>query len=276
MIDLHVHILPGIDDGARSLQDSLDMARLAVSDGINSMVATPHVIKGSYNNKKENIIQAVDNLNQEFLKHGINLLVYPGAEYMLDPDLPRLLEEGQLLTINDGGRYLLIEFPMMGVPPYATQTLYEIKLLGVTPIIAHPERNTAFIQEPELLEPFLEMGSLSQVTSGSLTGLFGRKIKGLGWHYVSRGMCHLISTDAHSSGKRGPFLSEVYGAVVQSFGQELGDLLVSDNPNRIIEGKDVPLPHQDNFPVKSKGMSLFAKISRKINKTKGLSGKMWK
>ncbi len=238
MIDLHVHILPGIDDGPTDLEESLAMARAAVSDGITALVATPHVISETYNNTKEKILKEVSFFNNKLTEENINLKVYPGAEYMLDPGLPKMLEEGQVMTINDAGKYILVELPMFVVPSYARQVLYELRLNGVTPILAHPERYPAFIQKPDLLQPFLEMGVLSQVTSGSLTGYFGYEAKKLGWHYLKRGMCHLICTDAHSPAKGSFSLSQTSEAIITTVGSENKEILTLSNPSRIIDGKE--------------------------------------
>ncbi|NTW06195.1 MAG: phosphotransferase, partial [Peptococcaceae bacterium] len=238
MIDLHVHILPGLDDGPAELAESLAMARMALADGVSSLVATPHFIKGAFNNTKDDILRATEHFRQQLDKEGIALEIYSGAEYMLDPELPAMLEDGRALTINNGGRYLLIEFPMLGIPGYARQILYELQLQGVTPIIAHPERNSSLIKEPRLLESFLDLGVLSQVTSGSLAGLFGPKVKELGWYYLRQGMCHLISSDAHSTGKRASSLGLVAEAVSLELGQEIRELLISQNPGWIIQGED--------------------------------------
>ncbi|MCL5934896.1 MAG: hypothetical protein M1543_00070, partial [Firmicutes bacterium] len=207
MIDLHSHILPAMDDGPADMENSLDMARAASADGTESLVAVPHFIKGAYENEREDILRAVNELNGELERSGVIINVHPGAEYMLDPDLPRWIKDGRALTINDGGKYILVEFPAAGIPPNSERTLYEIAMQGVIPIIAHPERNADLINLPDLLFPFLERGAVSQVTAGSLTGLFGRQAWQVGWYYLKKGMCHVIGSDAHSAAQRVQSLS---------------------------------------------------------------------
>ena len=237
MIDLHAHILPALDDGPGDLDEALAMASIASADGIKALAATPHVLPGAYDNSKDNILKAVQEMNQHIKRQGIPLDIYPGAEYMLDPFLPGMIKEGEALTLNDGGKYILVEFPSHGIPSYAGQTLYEIALLGVTPIIAHPERNGDFLRDPDKLEFFLEKGALAQLTSGSLTGLFGRKVQNLAMYCIEMGYCHFIGSDAHSAEHRVPVLSGAARIVEESFGDALGGLLVSGNPARILAGQ---------------------------------------
>lgn len=252
MIDLHIHILPSLDDGARDMEEALAMARCASADGIKTMAATPHVLPGAYDNGKAKILQAVNELNSRLKSMEIPMDILPGAEYMLDPGLPGWIKSGEALTLNDGGKYLLVEFPSAGIPPFAQRTLYEIALLGVIPIIAHPERNGDFMRNPDKLLPFLERGALTQVTSGSLTGIFGRKVQNTAMYCIERGYCHFIASDAHSTGHRSPVLSGAAGVVADSFGAELGDLLVMDNPARILAGQHVPNPMK-NQAIRKRG-----------------------
>lgn len=242
MIDLHAHVLPAMDDGPSGVEQALSMARVARADGIVSLVATPHVIKGTYDNDRETILRAVDDLNGELHRQGIELKVHPGAEYMLNPDLPQWLSEGRALTINDGGKYLLVEFPPSGIPPYSQRTLYEIALQGVIPVIAHPERNADFVSRPDLLAPFLERGAICQVTAGSLTGFFGRQSRRVGWYFLKRGMCHLIGSDAHSEAHRAPLLSGAARAAAKALGSHFSELQTCGNPGRILKGMPVVKP----------------------------------
>ncbi len=266
MIDLHAHILPALDDGPPDLEEAVAMARIAVAEGTGSLVASPHVVRGAYENDRAGILQAVEDLNGELGRRGIKLKVHPGAEYMLDPDLPRWLGEGRALTINDSGKYLLVEFPSAGIPPYSAQTLYEIALQGVIPVIAHPERNFDLIRDPDLLARFLERGAVCQVTAGSLTGLFGRRIQQVGWYYLNRGMCHLIGSDAHSPGYRAPVLSGAAGAVSKALGGELSELLTSGNPGRILNGMSVLRPAGAETLTMYPGKGFFSRIFRRREK----------
>ena len=239
MLDLHVHILPGFDDGARDSDTSLLMARLGEKDGITHLAATPHIIAGSYSRSREEILEAVDSLNQTLADHDVAVKVLPGGEYRLEPELPRKLAAGELLTLNDTGRYLLVELPATFVPGFTSSVLYELQLQGITPVIAHPERNAGLAREPELLGEMVGRGILTQITAGSLTGKFGREAHRAAMLFLDRGWGHIIASDAHSANGRIPMLSAAVGVVSEHIGQDAADLLVRENPRRIIEGREV-------------------------------------
>ncbi|MDD2587157.1 MAG: hypothetical protein PHT79_11900 [Syntrophomonadaceae bacterium] len=248
MIDTHIHILPGLDDGAKDIKHSLEMARMAVQDGITSVVATPHVLTGAYDNSKENILSAVKDLNQLLKAEKIPLKILPGAEYYLEHDLPQRLAEGKLLTINNTG-YLLIELPAAFVPDYSDQIFYELQLQGVIPIIAHAERNHELSLKSDLLEKFIARGALVQITAGSITGLFGKETKKVACNLLSKGLAHLIVSDAHSCHRRVPVLSKARDEAEVNFGTDYARSLVDENPNAIITGDLLKpkKPHQSSW-----------------------------
>ena len=236
MIDLHIHILPGIDDGPATLQEAAAMARLALDSGTSAVVATPHVAPGLFDNDKAGIIKAVQEFRSHLLTSDIPLQVYPGAEYMLEPELVEWLSAGEALTLADNGKYLLVEFPAMGVPVFAEQILFEISLQGVIPIIAHPERNGDFLRDPGKLLPLLEQGALCQGTALSFTGLFGRRVRDVALTYLREGCYSFISSDAHSDGARGPAMGG-FLAVARDYDPYVGELLTSTNPELLLNGQ---------------------------------------
>lgn len=204
MLDFHSHILPGLDDGAPDMDAAIQMARIAVEDGITTMVATPHYIEGSMENSKELILEKLSKYQEVLKNEGINLNVFPGCEVYLSPNIPGLLQKGELMTVNDGGKYILIEFPMQHLPGYVEEVLFEIKLMGVTPIIAHPERNLELAKKPDRVLDLVQKGYLMQVNSGSLNDLYGKKVRKTAELLARNGLVHLLGSDAHSSGGRGP------------------------------------------------------------------------
>lgn len=253
IIDIHTHILPGLDDGARDLDEALQMARMACADGIQGVVATPHVAAGLYEHSREVILKAVGDFKAVLAAEGIPLKVYPGAEYMLEPDLPRRLSAGEMVTLNDGGRYLLVELPFTSVPPFAEQTFFEIMMQGIKPIIAHPERNAQLQKDPGQLRRFLEKGVLVQVNVGSIKGLFGEKAKKAGEFFLDKGYIHLLASDAHSAGQRPPVLTKHVLELKTQINNAAIDLLTITNPERLIQGrpiKDIEIkePEQDKKP----------------------------
>jgi protein-tyrosine phosphatase len=237
MIDIHTHILPGIDDGAKNIEQSLAMAQIAVNDGITIIVATPHVITDEIENTKTQILENVYKLNKCLEQAGIPLKILPGAEYRLEPDLPRRLAAGEILTLNDTGRYLLVELPSMMVPDYTERILYALQLEGVTPILAHPERNVGFTRDPQLLADLVARGILAQITAASTTGQFGRSVKKTAWNFLQLGYAHVIASDAHSPRERSPILSRAALEIERVWGPEHARTLTHENPRRIITGQ---------------------------------------
>lgn len=254
LIDIHSHILYGVDDGAKDLYESLEMAMVAQNDGISIVVATPHVLPGNSSLSKREILKRVEWLNIDLDKRRLDLIVLPGAEYRLDPNLPQGLTSSELLTINNAKRHLLIELPSSLIPPNTESILYEIQLQGVTPIIAHPERNAYLTKHPEVLTAFIERGILNQITSSSITGLFGQEVQKTALKIIGNGEAHILASDGHSPAGRAPLLSKAYQQIERKWGRELAYALCYDNPRRIIEGKPVKaIPIQE----KPKGWKTF-------------------
>ncbi len=213
MVDLHAHILPGLDDGPADLETAVEMARIAVEDGISIIVAAPHFIEGSMENRKDLILQRVDEFQQVLDREGMPLKVIPGAEVYLSPETPERLRRGELLTINNRGTHLLVEFPIHSVPVFAEEILFKLKVLGVTPIIAHPERTIELFKQPERILELTAKGCLIQVNGGSLTGLYGEKVRKTACLLVEQDLIHLIGSDAHSTGGRSPKIKEALDIV---------------------------------------------------------------
>jgi protein-tyrosine phosphatase len=245
MIDIHAHILPGLDDGARDLEAALQMAQAAVADGISQIIATPHVISGSFDYSRAQILAAVSSLNQELISRQIPLQILPGGEYRLEANLPARLREGTVLTLNDSHRYLLVELPATILPPYFERVIYEIQLQGVTPIIAHPERNRVIMENPQHLQTLTERGMLAQLTATSVTGDFGKEVRKSAWQLIKQGSIQFLATDAHAhDGRRSPKLSAARDAIIKQFGPDYAFSLVDDNPRRLINGQELA-----NHPV---------------------------
>jgi len=257
MIDIHSHILPGLDDGAAGMEESLALARLAQADGIHTMVATPHVITGLYPNSRETILAAVTQLQTVLQDNGIAISILPGAEYRLEPDLPRRGAKGELMTINDGGRYLLVEMPMDLVPGYAGQVFYELQLQGLTPIIAHPERNPGFARNPALLRELVLHGALVQITAASLTGLLGSRAAATARAFLKQGCVHFIASDAHNSKNRAPVLAAAAKEADRLLTPGEGEILTGDNPGRAIRGEMIEAGEIKDFSSTKRGFFSF-------------------
>lgn len=238
MIDIHVHILPGFDDGAADTQMAIKMAEMAVTNGIHHIIATPHIIHNVSEHTCDEIKTAAAQLNMLLAQESIPLKIYPGAEYYLEPDLTARAAAGELQTLNNS-QYLLVELPAAQVPPYTEQILYELQIQGLKPIIAHPERNNGFISNPKLLSELTNRGNICQITTGSVVGIFGQRVKKTALHFLRQGWGHLIASDAHSNHKRTPQLLSAAGEIKKIGREKLSQTLLFDNPSSIIDGKPI-------------------------------------
>lgn len=237
MIDLHCHILPGIDDGAQNLPESLRMAKMAVKQGIHTIVATPHYIKNRYENPKQMIFTKISELNEALKVEKIDLKILPGQEPRIDGDLLAGMGKGEIISLN-GTNYLFIEFPSANVPRYAEKLFYDLQLNGLIPVIVHPERNMELIEHPELLYQFVKKGALSQVTAASLSGEFGKKIKNFSQQLIEFNLTHFIASDAHNTTKRGFRLQEAYKSVATRFDSDY-ECMFRENAELLVDGKNV-------------------------------------
>lgn len=220
MIDIHSHILHGIDDGARSLEDSLAMAELAVAEGITHILATPHHKNGKFENRKTDIIMHVEKLQSELDNRNINLNVFPGQEVRLYGEVLEDIENGEILFTDEGNHYLLIEFPTMSIPHYAESLFFQMQQAGITPVIVHPERNQEIIENPDRLLEFIERGALAQVTASSYIGVFGKKIAELSSQLIDANLVHVLASDAHNTRGRAFNMKEAFQKLEKEFGKE--------------------------------------------------------
>ncbi|MED3652382.1 tyrosine-protein phosphatase [Heyndrickxia sporothermodurans] len=245
MIDIHCHILPGIDDGAQNVTDSIAMAKKAVSEGIHTIIATPHHKNGKYNNRKVEIIDQVKELNKELKKAEIELTILPGQENRIFGEIIQDYHEGEILTLTGQSNYLFIEFPSGHVPRYSKQLLYDIQLQGLTPIIVHPERNSELIENPNQLYEFVKNGAATQITAASLTGHFGKKIKKFTEQLIEANLTHFIASDAHNVTNRSFKMNEALDVIEQKYGVN-SVYYFTENADLLVDGKhiirDVPEP----------------------------------
>jgi protein-tyrosine phosphatase len=242
LIDLHAHILPGIDDGPQSLEDSLEMARLAVADGITTIVATPHLFRrksvelGALN-APDDIRQAVARFHQKLSAEDIDLTVLPGCEIPLFPDIIKFIDEGRILTLNDGQRYVCLEMPDTVIPPATEDIIFQLSSRGLTPIITHPERNPVFYDMPDKFRRLISLGCLAQITARSLTRGFGWGVARFTKKLVREGLIQIMATDAHSVAHRPPVMSMALKKLSKIVGENQAWDMVATIPERIIRGE---------------------------------------
>ncbi|WP_285769502.1 CpsB/CapC family capsule biosynthesis tyrosine phosphatase [Peribacillus sp. SI8-4] len=230
MIDIHNHILPEMDDGAENIQESIEMARKAVEQGITNIIATPHYYKGKYDNDKEKVEGQTTKLNQVLSDLEIPLKVWPGQEIRISDELLKEYDNNNVMALN-GSKYMLLELPSSHVPRYTERLIFDLQMKGITPIIAHPERNMEIMKNPHLLEELIWKGAYSQITAGSITGKFGWRTKRFSKYLIHSGLTHLIASDAHNIGNRGFQMREAYELVEKNMGQEVVDAFHVNSEN---------------------------------------------
>ena len=235
-VDIHCHLLPGVDDGAKDLDQALAMVRLAVADGISDIICTPHHFNGVYHNDASVIRQQCQTLQQAIDAAGLPLTIHRGAENHLVPELHHALRQGEAMTLADQGQHVLVELPVMTIPHGTDQLLKALLADGLTPIIAHPERNDGLRQQPNQLAEWVSWGCLSQVTAQSLTGRFGPAVKAASKRLVGMGIVHCIASDAHRDRRRVPELSEGYQQLARWFGTPAADCLTDEVPAALLKG----------------------------------------
>lgn len=220
MIDLHCHILPGIDDGPQTLDKSIEMAHEAIKQGITHILCTPHHHNGQFYNPAYKVISMVQNLQDEFDQRGIELTLFEGQEIRLTWRLIEEIESKNILFTDLNDQYLLIEFPTKEIPSYTEKLFFQLMERGHIPVIVHPERNAVFAKEPNRLIPFLEMGALTQLTAPSLVGFFGKKTQKAAKLMLENRMICMVASDAHSIDHRGFYLKEAYQEIEKNWGRD--------------------------------------------------------
>jgi protein-tyrosine phosphatase len=238
VIDLHSHILPGVDDGVQTLEEARDLARRAAEDGVTAIAATPHV-RADYPTTAARMEQGVEELRRDFAAHGINVEILRGGE--LDLERLGLIEEGELrrFTIAGGDQYLLLEFPYYGWPLALEPTIVSLRSRRLTAIVAHPERNADVQDRPERLEAAVDLGALIQVTAASVDGRLGQTSKRTAERLIELGLVHMIASDAHHPEIREAGLA----AAAEAIGDpSLARYLTLEVPQAVVEGEPVERP----------------------------------
>jgi len=244
MIDLHIHILPGLDDGPSNMAESLAMCRLAVADGVRTIVATPHMLNGMFDVSRTSILAGVRKLQDSLDIEGIPLTVFPGADIHIEKDLCNLLKDGTVVTVGDLGKYVMVEMASDVLPWGLSKFLFDIQLTGVTPIISHPERNYEVQQDPSMMSEFVDAGNLVQLTAASIAGGFGSAAKQCAHTLLRMRLAHVVASDAHSFKGRPAGLSKArsVGEEILSF-DEAEEMFVQ-RPAKILAGEYVDVPER--------------------------------
>jgi protein-tyrosine phosphatase len=240
MIDLHSHILPGLDDGAQTLEESLEMVRMAEKDGIEKMVATPHLFRGDFIREDFEIIENKrSELSQALRANHIQVEVFAGAEVHISHNLvSHIMQNREHLTLHKSS-YMFVEFPSDHVFSGVKNLFFELMSEGIKPIIAHPERNSVFVHNPTLLYELVQMGGLAQANSGSFSGLYGKHAEEAAFRFLGLNLVHFVASDCHSTRSIVPWLSEAVAKAEMILGKEKAQALVKDNPLCVMADEDI-------------------------------------
>lgn len=238
-VDIHCHMLPGVDDGARDDADSLAMALLAVEEGFEQVVVTPHQLGAFGGNHGDEIRVRTVELQEKLTANGVPLRVAPGADVRIDDGMIDKICAGEVLTVADRRKHVLLELPHELYMPLEP-VLDELQRHGITGILTHPERNRGILRQPSLIEPLVDYGCLMQVTSGSLSGTFGPQSKALAEQMCRRGLVHFLATDAHGPKSRRPKMRDAFNRAATLAGEEAAVLWCCEYPRLAAQGGPVP------------------------------------
>ena len=236
LIDLHCHLLPGIDDGAPDLATAKEMARLSVADGVRVIACTPHIFPGVYSNTGPDIRRRMAQLQAELDAAHIDCRLVPGSDAHVTPDFVDGLKSGRILSLADS-RYVLVEPPHNILPPNMDRFFFDLLAAGYVPIVTHPERTSWVDTDYDLLRRLVHSGVWMQLTAGSIVGQFGGRAKSRSERMLRDGMIHIVASDAHDAVNRPPLLSEAVPALRRFVGDEETENLVNARPAAVLENR---------------------------------------
>lgn len=261
MIDIHTHVIDGVDDGAQDIEASLALLRMAAESGTTDIIATPHIIEGAEHPEWQLIQEKTEDLNRNAKETGIPIRVYAGAELEMNWDMLSLLKTGQGDYCLAGSRYVLVELPANTLPRYAEEFLYEVQIKELIPVIAHPERHPYLAKHPHMLHQWVKNGALVQCNAGSFTGKFGAEVKTYAELLLKNNMVHFLGSDAHSVEHRHTDTSAALDILAQEVSPERLENITCLNPRAIIENTylDVEIPKELKLP-EDNNKGFFARL----------------
>lgn len=236
MIDIHLHILPGVDDGPATLQESLALARALVQEGVHEAIATPHSNDEYPRYSAADISARVNDLQQALDQQGIPLRLFAGHEVLIRPGLVEDIQAGRVATLN-GSRYLLLELWNTMWLPETEQVIFELQSQGIVPIIAHPERYSTLQKDPARLAALIQQGALTQLTASSVLGMHGNIVRRAAETFVKQGFIHCIASDAHGMHRRQPHITQSLQQLEKLVGQERVQQMIERCPSTIIKNE---------------------------------------
>lgn len=249
MIDIHCHILPNVDDGSESLEESIEMAKIAESEGITKIVNTSHC-HFDFKYKKGNELKLeLEKFNQALKEENINIEVLLGNELYYTSDLIERFDELDFFSMNNS-KYILMEFSPINFPKNIEDVIYEIKIRGYIPIIAHAERYKQVQEDVNIVLDCIKEGALIQVNASSILGKNGEKAEDTSKKLLDNNMVHFVATDAHSSNRRRPLIKDSYNYILKNYGKEVAEKLFIENPTSVIENRDINILNPTKYEEK--------------------------
>lgn len=238
MIDIHSHILPGMDDGAQDMFDTLEMVDMAARNGVKTIIATPHcnIPRGYTNYLDEEYKECIQAVREAVREEGIPVRILPGAEALGTPDLPELVQAGKIMTLNNS-RYLLVEFLFDEDPEFVNRILDEVKELKIIPVIAHPERYKFVQRDPNLVYEWRTKGYPTQINKGSVRGKFGTRAMETAFLLLDHNLVSVVASDAHRPRFRTTNMTKAYQELLENYPEQYVELLFNENPRRICQNE---------------------------------------
>ncbi|MEN1968854.1 CpsB/CapC family capsule biosynthesis tyrosine phosphatase [Lentibacillus sp. N15] len=238
MIDIHCHILPGMDNGPGTMQETLTMVEMAHNQGIHTIIAAPHHRNGSYENEKEAILGAVDYVNAKLREQQLDVLILPGQAIFMYAELVRDLERGLLLPLNETSGYVLLELPTTHVPAFASEVVFAMQIAGYKPVLANPEENKELRANPNVLYELVRQGALTQISAESVTGTAGKKTQKWVLQVLDAGLAHFVASGAYDGQKRRIQLQAAYKAIKKHAGSSVTEQLMA-NCELLLQGEPI-------------------------------------
>lgn len=261
MIDLHCHIIPGVDDGAQAINESLQIAHQLYKAGFKTIFATPHVLEGRDYLTPQEILHGVDKVNSAIQEEGLDLQIIPGAECYIFPDLPRWVREDKIMTMGNKKKYILIELPMLEVPTYTEKVFFDLQVMGITPILAHPERNKELAAKPVRLVEWAKKGVLLQLDLRSIDGRYGEKVSQFAHLLSTSKLIHFIGSDAHRVARENTYQNSLQ-MVMHTVGREEYREITTVLPSKVLDGETLSIDRSYSMaqPNKSKTSGFWSRL----------------
>ena len=260
-IDIHSHVLPYLDDGAKDWTVALQMLKQAKDDGIRDIVCTPHILSFQDFAKEATIIERFEELVAKAKKAGLDLKLHVGSEIYVQPQLNL---DTRIATLAGNGRYFLVEFPMNMIPDFVAQRFFNLIIAGKVPVIAHPERNARVINQLGIAYDFVQRGALLQMNAGSILGVFGEAVRETAQKLLDANLIHVVGSDAHDTQSRPIKLRQAYEKIGNGWGQERAHRLFFETASAILDGQPITVP--EPIPAQVLSDSIGKKIRRALEK----------